>query len=255
MTMLRALIIDDEPLARARVRAFLNDHSSVEVVGEYGDGIAALVAIRGERPDLVFLDVQMPGCDGFQLLAELPADERPAIILVTAHDHFALDGFAVQAIDYLLKPFSKERFDLALKRAVQHICTKRAGDLGARIEGMLAAGPESQPGRVAVKSDGRLIFLKPDDIIWIEAANNYATLHLAGAKRLLLRETLSSLEKRLASSRFVRVNRSALVHVDQVQELQPVEYGDFSVLLRNGTRIPLSRSLRGRFEKTVTGIP
>jgi len=252
MTKLRALIVDDEPLARARVRAFMGDNPSVEIAGEYGNGIDALVAIRAERPDIVFLDVQMPGCDGFQMLSELPPDQRPAIVIVTAHDHFALDGFAVQAIDYLLKPFDRERFHLALDRAVKHVHTRRAGDLGAKIEGILASSSESQPGRLAVKTDGRLVFMKPNDIIWIEAANNYANIHIVGGKRLLVRETLSSLEKRLASSTFTRVNRSALVHLDQVQELRPVEYGDFSVMLRNGTRLPLSRRLRGRFEKTVT---
>jgi two-component system LytT family response regulator len=255
MTKLRIMIVDDEPLARRRVQGFLAGNSSVEVIGEFGDGIEALATIRSKRPDIVFLDIQMPGCDGFQLLRELPLDQRPAIIIVTAHDRFALDGFEVQAVDYLLKPFDRGRFQLALDRAIKHIRTLQAGDLGMRLETMLAAVPEPQLERLSVRSDGRLIFVRPADIVWIEAANNYVTLHLVGTKRLLVRETLSSLEKRLASSRFVRVNRSALAHTDLVQELQTAEYGDYRVVLRDGTRIPLSRSLRSKFEKIVTGDP
>ena len=250
VTKLRVLIIDDEPLARARVRGFLRSNPDVEVAGECQDGIEALAAIRSERPDIAFLDIQMPGYDGLQVLEELSVNERPAIILVTAHDRFAVDAFAAQVIDYLLKPFDRKRFDLALNRAVGHIRTQRDGDLGKRVEGLLASVPR-QDGRVAVKTDGRVVFLKLGDISWVEAANNYSILHLGASKRLLLREALSSLEKRLGASSFARVNRSALVHVDQLQELQPAKYGDYVVLLRDGTRLSLSRKLRGRLEKLV----
>jgi two-component system LytT family response regulator len=253
MTKLRAFIVDDEPLARTRVRSFLNEHPSVEIAGEFGDGIEALAAIRANPPDIVFLDVQMPGCDSFQLLAELPTDQRPAIVIVTAHERFAVDAFSEEAVDYLLKPFGRERFHQALKRAMKHIRTRRAGYFGERIENIPAA--PVAPQRIAVKTDGRLLFIKPDDIAWVEAANNYVTLHLAGNRRILVRETLSSLEKRLGPSRFTRVNRSALIHVDQVVEMQASKFGDYTVLLRNGARIPLSRSLRGRFEGFVTGAP
>jgi two-component system, LytTR family, response regulator len=251
MTKLRILIVDDEPLARSRVRSFLRKNALVEVAGECGDGTEALAAIRRERPEIVFLDVKMPGCDGLQMLAELPPGERPAIILATAHDRFAVEAFAEQVIDFLLKPFDQDRFDLALNRAIDHIREQRAGDLGRRVEGLLAATPARPPGRLAVKSEGRVVFLAPREIIWVEAANNYSTLHLVTSKRLLLRETLTSLEKRLGEATFARVNRSALVHVDQVQELQPSKYGDYTVLLRDGTRLSLSRKLRGRLEKFV----
>jgi two-component system LytT family response regulator len=249
---LRAFIVDDEPLARDRVRSFLAENGSIEIAGEYGDGIEALAAIRRERPDIVFLDVQMPGCDSFQLLAGLPPEQRPAIVIATAHERFAVDAFAEEAVDYLLKPFSRERFHLALKRVIEKIKKRRAGDLGNRLETMLASSPARQPERMAVKVDGRLMFIRPEDIVWIEAANNYATVHLASNRRLLIRETLSSLEKRLGSSRFARVSRSALVHVDQVVEMQPSKYGDYLVVLRNGASMPLSRSLRNQFEKIVT---
>ncbi len=251
MTKLRILIVDDEPLARARVRSFLGDNPSVEISGECGNGIDALELIRGGHPDIAFVDVQMPGCNGLQLMAELPIEQRPAIILVTAHEKFAVEAFAAHAVDYLLKPFDRKRFHQALKRAIDCIHAQRAGDLGTRIEGMLASSTARRAERLVVKADGRIMFLKPDDIAWVEAANNYCNLHLAGAKRLLIRETLSSIEKRLGSSSFVRVNRSALVHIDQVQELQSEIYGDYVVVLRDGARLPLSRSLRGRLGNFV----
>jgi two-component system LytT family response regulator len=254
MKKLRILIVDDEPLARARIRSLLGDDSSVEIIGECANGIEALAAIRREGPEIVFLDVQMPGCGGLELLAELPPEKRPAVILATAHDRFAVEAFSAQVVDYLLKPFGRERFRIALKRAVDHIDAQRAGSLAARIEGILDS-PQARPSRLLVKSGGRMIFIAPSDIVWVEADNNYCVLNLANSKRLMIREKLSSLEKRLGASCAVRVNRSALVHVDQVQELLPGKYGDHVVLLRNGVRLPLSRSLRGRFEKLVTSGP
>ncbi len=245
---LRILIADDEPLARDRIRGFLSEYPAAEVVGEAGDGIRALSEIRSKNPDIVLLDVQMPGYDSFQLLAKLPADRRPALVLVTAHGRYALDAFAEQVVDYVLKPFDRERFDLALRRAFEHVRMRRACDLGTRLEGMLSGAR----ARLAVKADGRVLFLRPEDIRWIEAENNYATLHLANNKRLLIRETLSSLERRLAAGGFTRVNRSALVRIDQVLELQPSKFGDYSVVLLDGTRLALSRGLRGKFEKTLS---
>jgi two-component system LytT family response regulator len=251
MTKLRILIVDDELLARERIRSFLRENPTVEIAGECGNGIEALDLIRSGHPDIAFVDVQMPGCDGLQLMAELPPDQRPSIVLVTAHEKFAVEAFAAQAVDYLLKPFDRKRFHHALKRAIDHVRTRRAVDLGARVEDLLASSSPKKAERIVVKADGRLIFLKPGDIVWIEAANNYCNLHLATSKRLLLRETMASLEKRLDSASFARVNRSALVHVDQVQEMQSAKFGDYTVVLRNGTRLPLSRSLRGRFGKFV----
>jgi two-component system, LytTR family, response regulator len=249
MTKLRILIVDDEPLSRARVRAFLRANPSLEVVGECGDGIEALAAIRSEHPDIVFLDVQMPGCNGLQMLAKLPANERPAIIFVTAHDRFAVDAFAEQVVDYLLKPFDRERFEIALNRAIDHIRNQRAGDIGKRVEDLLATVPTRAPKRIAVKADGRVVLLEHAEIVWVEAANNYSTFHLKNSTRLMLRETLSSVEERLGRSSFVRVNRSALVHVDQVVEVMQTKYGDHQVRLREGTHLPLSRSLRGHLER------
>jgi two-component system LytT family response regulator len=253
MPPFRVLIVDDEPLARERVRSFLKDTRGVEVCGECANGSEALEAIGRDAPDILFLDVQMPGCDGLQVLAGLSPDRRPATILATAHDRFAMVAFAVQVVDYLLKPFDRDRFQLALKRAIDHVRLRRAPDLESRLESALADARTTTADRLVVKVDGRHLFLKPDDIAWVEAEANYSVLHLVGAKRLMLRETLTSLEQRLGPRRFARVNRSALVHVDQLLELEPAKYGDYVVVLRNGVRLPLSRALRGRLAARIGG--
>jgi two-component system LytT family response regulator len=250
MARLRALIVDDEPLARERLRSLLQGEPGVEIAGECGSGTEAIATIRRQPLDLVFLDMQMPGCNGLEVLAELPAEGRPAIIFVTAHERFALDAFEVQAIDYLLKPFDRERFQTALRRAEEYLRSRRAGDLGQKLESLLeeSAAPARKNERLTVKSDGRLVFLKSDEIVWAEAADNYVVLHLATG-RLMVRETMAALETRLGPASFRRINRSALVHLDQIKELQPAFNGDYVVLLRDGTKLPLSRSLRGQLGK------
>jgi two-component system LytT family response regulator len=204
--------------------------------------------------DLVFLDMEMPGGNGLQVLAQLPAEKRPAVVFATAHERFAVDAFEVQAVDYLLKPFDQERLQTALRRAEEFLRARRAGALEEKIESLLseAAGPGKKPERLAVKADGRLVFLKPDEIVWIEAADNYIILHLTDG-RLMLRETLAAIEERIGSISFARVNRSAVVHLDQIKELQPTFHGDYVVVLRDGTKVPLSRSLRGQFGKFIGG--
>jgi two-component system LytT family response regulator len=253
MNRLRVLIVDDEPLARDRLRGWLLDEPSVEIAGECGSGTEALATIRSTPLDLVFLDVEMPGCNGLQVVSELPPEGRPAVVFVTAHERFAVDAFEVQAVDYLLKPFDRERFQTALRRAEEHLHARRTGQIEDKLDNLLAdAAPSKTPERLTVKADGRLVFLKPAEIIWVEAADNYIILHLVDG-RLMLRETLATLEKRLGTASFARVSRSALVHLDQIKELQPTFHGDFVVVLRNGTKVPLSRSLRGQFTK-FTGV-
>lgn len=251
MSTLRALIVDDEPLARERVRALLAKEPDFEIVAEYGNGAEAIAGIVQHAPDLVLIDVQMPGCDGLQVIQAIPPERRPAVVFVTAHDRFAVDAFAVQAVDYLLKPFDRERFKVALQRAADFVRARRAGAPSAP-EPVDSAGSGNttsrRPERFAVKADGKVIFVRPEDITWIEAADNYVLLHLAD-RRLMLRETLSSLETRLGGAGFARVNRSALVRIDQVRELQPTFHGDYVVVLRDGTQLPLSRSLRGQLER------
>jgi two-component system LytT family response regulator len=244
---IRTLIVDDEPLARERLRGFLKTETAFEVIGECGSGPEAIAAIRSAAPDLVFLDMQMPGCDGLQVLAELDDDKRPAIVFATAHEKFAVDAFDVSAVDYLLKPFDRERLQQALRR-VQTYLERSPGGAGAAPAPM--AGPKSD--RITVKADGRLVFLKPEEIIRVEAADNYVMLHLVSG-RLMLRETMTAIENRLGTASFVRVNRSAIVHLDQIKEIQPAQHGDYTVVLRDGTKLPLSRSLRGQLDKFMPG--
>ncbi len=250
MNKIRALIVDDEPLARERLRAFLRQEPTVEVVGECGSGTEAIETIGNTSLDLLFLDMQMPGCNGLQVIEALPEGNRPAVIFVTAHERFALDAFEVQAVDYLLKPFDFERFQIAVRRAREFLNARRAGELGQKLEGLLAdaSGVVKKTERLTVKADGRLVFLKSDEIVWVEAADNYVVLHLATG-RLMLRETMSALEARLGKDSFTRVSRSAIVHLDQIKELQPSVSGDYTVILRDGTKLPLSRNLRGQLDR------
>lgn len=254
MSKLRILIVDDEPLARERLRGMLRDEPVAEVIGECGSGTEAIETLRKTPVDVLFLDMQMPGCDGLQVLAELPAENRPAVIFATAHERFALDAFDVQAVDYLLKPFDRERFQTSLRRAQEYLRTRKAGDLGQKLETLItdASATGKKNERLAFKADGRLVFLKPEEIIWVEAADNYALLHLVDG-RLMLRETMAALETRLGTTSFSRVNRSAIVHLDQIKELQPTLHGDYVVLLRDGTKLPLSRNLRGQLDRFTGG--
>ncbi|MBL9207215.1 MAG: response regulator transcription factor [Opitutaceae bacterium] len=245
---LRTLIVDDEFLARERLRGFLEAEPGVEIVAECANGNEAVDSIRRLTPDLLFLDVEMPGRNGLQVLMDLPENQRPAIIFATAHERFAIDAFDLSAVDYLLKPFDRDRFRQALRRAA---------DFLQRSRGLSADAPRAAPDgatrieRITVKADGRLVFLRSDEIVRVEAADNYAILHLSGS-RLMVRETLAALEVRLGGINFARVNRSALVHRDQIREIQPALHGDYTVVLRDGTKLPLSRSLRGQLDQFLT---
>jgi two-component system LytT family response regulator len=255
VSKLRILIADDEPLARERLRALLPQDISYEIVAECASGTEAVEAIRRDKPDVAFLDMQMPGCDGLKVVEGIAPAERPAIVFVTAHDKFAVEAFGVRAVDYVLKPFDRARLETALERAAEYVAARRAGALGARIESLLAsagAAAPPRPERLAVKADGRFVFLNFDEIVWVEAADNYVVIHTTAGERMMPRDTLSSIEERLGPQKFTRVSRSAIVRIDQVKELQPTAQGDYTILLREGTRIPLSRGLRGRFEKFLT---
>ena len=253
MTKLRVLVVDDEPPARERVCMFLRAYPAVEVSGVCSSSAEALAAIRTDRRDIAFVDVKMPGSNGLQWLDDLPALERPAVIIATAYDSFAVEAFAAQVVDYIMKPFDQERFGVALHRAIEHVQMQQKGDLMGRIESMLVSSQQPKHDRLVVKVDGRRIFLRADEIIWVEAANNYAILHLVDGKRLVLREKISSVEKQLDDVSFARINRSAIVQIDQIHELQPNKSGDYTVVLRNGARMPLSRHLRGQFAALAAG--
>jgi two-component system, LytTR family, response regulator len=229
---IRTVIVDDEPLARERLRALLEREAEIEIVGECADGRTAVEIISKEAPDLVFLDIQMPELDGFGVLAELQGKRMPAVVFVTAYDRFALKAFEVHALDYLLKPFDRERFE-------------KAQDLGTKISSLLAdLKPEAKVGdRLAVKTSGRVVFVKLEEIDWIEAADNYVNIHV-GQTSHLLRETMASLEQRLPTKNFIRISRSAIVNMDRVKELQPLFHGEYAVILRNGARLTLTRGYR-----------
>jgi two-component system LytT family response regulator len=237
MTRIRALIVDDEPLARERLRSLLAAEAGVELVGECANGTEALAAIQAAAPDLVFLDLHLPGCDGRQLAAQLPKDQRPAIVFATADDGFAREAFDLGAVDYLLKPFDRERFQQALRRVEQYLLARNSPP---------PARP--RPDRLTVKTEGRLVFLRLEEIVRLEADDNLVTLHLVDG-RLVVRETLGALEVRLGSTGFVRINRSAVVNVDQIREVVLAPHGDGTVVLRDGTKLPLSRSLRGQLDR------
>lgn len=244
----RTIVVDDEPLARERLLKLLRAEDEVEVIGEAGNGREAVELIKRERPDLVFLDVQMPELDGFGVLAELKDDERPAVVFVTAYDKFALKAFDVHAVDYLLKPFDKERFQTALQRALNHLSREKPEAIHEKLSALLTElRPPQQTDRIAVKADGRVIFVKAGDIDWVEAADNYVSLHV-GKESHLLRETMSSIEARLPKQ-FLRISRSTIVNSERIKELQPLFHGEYAVILRDGTKLTLSRSHRDKLQQ------
>ncbi len=250
---IRVVLVDDEPLGRERLRNFLAREPGVTVVAEATNGEEAVGIVRQHRPDLVFLDVQMPGLTGFGVLQELGAETPPAVIFVTAHDQFALKAFEVHAVDYLLKPFDRERFQTALQRAVTRLQASRPDDLSTRLATMLAqmqpvTPPAKLPERIAVKSGGKVTFVNVTDIDWVGSADNYVELHV-GEHAHLLRETMATMEQRLPVDKFVRISRTAIVNTERVKELQPLFHGEYSVTLKNGTRLTLSRSHRDQLAR------
>jgi two-component system, LytTR family, response regulator len=230
---IRTLIVDDEPLARSNVRALLRHDPEIELIGEAGSGIEAIEEIRHQKPDLVFLDVQMPECDGFDVLEFLGNDLPSAVIFVTAYDQHALRAFEAGALDYLLKPFDNARFELALTRAKQRIVQHK--------------NAQQKVERLVLKETGQVRFIKVAEVDWIEAADYYACLHVA-SKTHLLRRTMAELEQELDPSLFCRVHRSSIVNLDRVQGIELNQNGEHEVLLRNGVRLRLSRRYRKELE-------
>ena len=266
---LRALIVDDEPLARRTVRLLLEADPEVEVVGECTNGLEAAERLQREVPELLLLDVQMPGMDGFQVLQRTGPERIPAVIFVTAFDQHALRAFEVHALDYLLKPFDDERFTRALARAKALVRQGRVHELARKlatlVEGLKATPtatppPISEPlarpaawlERIAVKEGHRVVLLPVADIDWIEAEDYYAQIH-TGGKSHLLREPLKELETKLDPQQFIRIHRSTIVNVNRVRELQPLVHGESVIILHDGTRLRLSRSRRDQLH-TLLGL-
>ena len=256
-----AVLADDEPLARDRLRRLLEGDAEVRLVAECGGGSAALEAIERHRPHLLFLDVQMPDLDGFEVLQAVPPDRMPAVIFTTAYDRYALQAFDAQAVDYLLKPYSEARFASALARARLAIAAadgqqaRRLGGLVSQVKAERAArGDGAYLERLLVRGEGRVIVVPVGELEYAEAAGNHVRLHAGGVEHLL-RETLSELEARLDPRQFARIHRSSIVSVAHVAELEPWFSGDYMVVLRSGTKLKLSRSYRQTVEAKLRGTP
>jgi two-component system LytT family response regulator len=253
MADLRVAIVDDEPLVRSGLRSLLEAEREVTIVAEARNGTDALVAIRAHRPDVVFLDVQMPGMDGFEVLSAIEAAMRPVIVFVTAHDDYAIRAFDVHAVDYLLKPFDAARFQLALERARTRLASPTDAS-GSRLEALLSElqGRPRYADRLMLKDDGSVIVLLVADIDWLTAADNYVTVH-AGSSRYKVRQTITALERKLDPERFARTHRSAIVSLDRVRSLEPMAAGEYVITLSTGAKVPLSRSYRDDFRHRLEG--
>jgi two-component system, LytTR family, response regulator len=254
--MIRTLIVDDEPLAREGVRLHLEDHPDFEVVGECGSGEEAVNRIEADHPDLVFLDVQMPGLDGFGVLESIGGSNHlPAVVFVTAYDQFALRAFEAHALDYLLKPFEAERFAKALDRVRSQLRNRNQTPMDERLRSLLASlgAKEHFLERMVARTNGKIIILRVDEVDWIEAAANYVRVHI-GPKHFLVRETMTNLETRLDPDRFLRIHRSIIVRKDRIKELEPLFQGDYSVVLHDGTRLTSSRGYRDKIQQFLQGV-
>jgi two-component system LytT family response regulator len=230
---IRTLVVDDEPLARSNLTVLLQTDPEIEIVGECGSGMEGLEQIRSQKPDLVFLDVQMPECDGFDVLELLGAGLPPAVVFVTAYDQYALRAFEAGALDYLLKPFDNARFERALGRAKDRIRQSQGGP--------------RKSDRLVIKSIGQVLFLRFSEIDWIEAADYYACLHVGGQSHLL-RRSMNELDRELDPALFCRIHRSTIVNLDRVRGLKSGEDGEHEVLLESGARLRLSRSFRKQLQ-------
>ncbi len=247
--MIRVLIVDDEPIARRGIRQRLRGESDLEVIGECGDGTAAIDAITELAPDLVFLDIQMPEVGGFDVVEAIGVARMPAVIFVTAYDEHALRAFDVHAVDYVLKPIDRHRFRTAVERARGRLAHAPAqfDRRIAAVLGELGRPAQDYAKRLAIKGDGRVMLIDVVEVDRLEAAGNYVEVH-SGVRHHLVRETMASLEARLDPARFVRVSRSSIVNAERVSELQPMFNGDYVVVLRDGTKVPGSRRYRAAFD-------
>lgn len=274
---IRTLIVDDEPAARRGVQLLLEKDPDILVLGEAASGTEAVRKIKAEKPDLVFLDVQMPEMNGFKVLDALgQGGDLPAVVFTTAYDQHALEAFEVNAVDYLLKPYDDERFWVALRRAKSEIARRQTDALSTKLSQLLehlqgslgqpgdaaraaparpaeAAAPEQESvtrERILLRSGGEIYFLKAEDVDWIEAEGDYMKFHAAGRAHLL-RETMSNLESRLDAKRFVRIHRSTIVNIDRVKKLSPSFAGEYAVILHDGTKLRLSRGYHDRLQELM----
>ena len=277
MKPIRTLIVDDEPLARESLAALVRTDAELESVGLCPDGRTAVQTIRAERPDLVFLDIQMPRLDGFEVLAELAPTERPVVIFVTAFEQHALRAFEVSALDYLLKPYTDARFAAAVAKAKDTIRRGRTAHFAQQVEQLLDYARRLDPGtspapiaaaatpppaapspeyvdRIVLKADGALHFIKTRDVIWIEAQGDFVKVQTPG-KTQLVRETLQSMERKLDAATFLRIHRSFLVNLEHVRRVEVALYGDYAVFMSDGTKLRLSRNYRAKLKALMRQTP
>ena len=253
-TIIRTLIVDDEAPARSRLRQLLKEEKAFQIVGECANGRQAVDTIQREKPDLVFLDVQMPRLSGLEVCQALVSTgiSLPLVIFVTAYDEYALKAFEVHALDYLLKPFDRARFQSALRHARQQLAGSPASESDPRLAALLEdlRHGSAKTERLVFKQNGRVIFVRTDTIDYVEADGNYVRLH-AGQESHYVRETLAGIEAQLRPQQFMRISRSLIVNLDRVKELQPLFYGDYVVILQDGSRLNMSRNYRDRLESIV----
>jgi len=254
---IRALIVDDEPLARTGVRQLLEPTDDVRVVGEAADGPEAVRQIEKQAPDLIFLDVQMPEMNGLEVVREVGVDPMPLTIFVTAYDEYAIEAFDAHALDYLLKPVDEERFEEALNRAREQLRRTGSDDaLDDKLRALLdryaegADEDDEAPDRFTVRTPNRIYFVDVDDVQWIESEGDYVALH-DGEDKHLIRATMKELEDRLAARRFLRIHRSYIINADHVEELRPLDHGTYRVIMASGTPLKTSRGYRENVERLI----
>ncbi|MDI1320795.1 MAG: LytTR family DNA-binding domain-containing protein [bacterium] len=262
MNKIRVMIVDDEPLARSGLRRMLTKDEELAVVAEAPDGRAALAVFKDQRPDLIFLDVQMPGMSGIQFLEQLPAGPRPIVIFTTAFDEYAIKAFDLHAVDYLLKPFSNRRFSAAVDRAKARHRVRHPAQINRQFDELMdyfrqqdarvaTPPPTGLPDRIVVKADGALHFIEHADVVWIEGQGDYLKIH-AGKNSVLIRDTLAGLAARLDATRFVRVHKSAIVNVEHVRKLKAIHYGDHALETSDGSAIRVGRAYRDKVASLIT---
>ncbi|MEW5702165.1 MAG: response regulator [Candidatus Zixiibacteriota bacterium] len=250
--MMKVLIVDDEPPARRRIRRLLSGHPDIRIVGECRNGAEAVKAIRTEAPDLIFLDVQMPGMDGFDVLRRLDEKHMPAVVFVTAYDQYAVRAFDVHALDYLLKPFDEERFAKTLRRAREQVHDGLASPDRSRLLKLLASLSPRSPreARLLIRDRGKTLFVPLDTIEWIESAGNYCIAHTPNGKQLL-RRTMKALEEALSPDVFRRVHRRAIVNIQCIKELRSWGEGEYELILASGAKVPVSRRYRRHLDEAL----
>ena len=258
---IRALIVDDESLAREALAVMLVADPEIEVIAECRNGREAVEAIRKKSPDVVFLDIQMPETDGFQVIEEIGADRMPVTVFVTAYDKYALRAFEAHALDYLLKPFDHDRFDAALQRAKTQVRQRKLGEISENLLAMMQdvklkfgeseSAARTEPiDRVVVKASGRIYFLKTEEIDWVEAAGDYLSLH-TGNQTHLIRETMGDFYAKLDAKKFLRIHRSTIVNIERIKDIRPLFKGEYVITLTSGTRLKSSRGYRRELQRLL----